>query len=230
MLHSQRIQPLPGARHAAMHHEILVRLRDQAGALITPDRFLPAIESTDLMPVLDKAIVAAALESARHFPPQDVLSINLSGKTICHPGIGDHIREQLLAAQVDPARICFEITETAAIPDEALALEAIEKIRAMGCAISLDDFGAGHHSFLFMRKVRPDFVKIDGAFVRGIFRDDGFDGAVVRSIIEVARRIGAEVIAEYVEDERTMAALVGMGAAYAQGGYIQLPQPVERLR
>lgn len=210
-----------------MHHEMLVRLRDPAGGLITPDRFLPAIESTDLMPALDKAIVAAALASVRHFPPQDVLSINLSGKTICQPGIGDFIREQLLAAQVNPTRICFEITETAAIADEATGLAAIQKIRELGCAISLDDFGAGHHSFLFMRKVCPDFVKIDGAFVRGMFKDDGFDAAVVRSIIEVARKIGAEVIAEYVEDERTMEALADMGAAFAQGGYIQLPELVE---
>ena len=184
------------------------------------------MESSELMPLLDKAIVSAALRSVRCFPAGDVLSINLSGKTLCHPGIGSYIAEQLEATGVEPQRICFEITETAAVPDEALALEVIQKIKGLGCSISLDDFGAGHHSFLFMRKVRPDFVKVDGAFVRGMFEEDGFDSAVVRSIIDVARKIGAEVIAEYVEDEATMTALADMGASFAQGAYIQLPRLV----
>jgi diguanylate cyclase (GGDEF)-like protein len=224
---SQRIQPLAKAKHQAMHHEILVRIRSETGSLISPDLFIPAAERNHLMPLLDKAILSAALESVKLFPKEDVLSINLSGKTISYPGIYEYIRDKLVSTEVDPQRICFEVTETAAISNEALAIEFIKNIKALGCMISLDDFGTGHHSFRLMKEMSPEFIKIDGAFVRQMFKGDGFDTAAIRSIVDVAEKINAEVIAESVENEETMKALAEMGVSFVQGWHIHRPELIQ---
>ncbi len=224
---SQRIQPLAKAKHKAMHHEILVRIRSESGGLISPDQFIPAAERNHLMPLLDKAILSAALESVKLFPVDDILSINLSGKTISYPGIYEYIRDKLISTEVDPQRICFEVTETAAISNETLAIEFIKNIKSLGCMISLDDFGTGHHSFRLMKEMAPEFIKIDGAFVRQMFKGDGFDTAAIRSIVDVADKINAEVIAESVENEETMKALAEMGVSFVQGWHIHRPELIQ---
>lgn len=224
VLLKQKISPLPSAKDKRDHFEIFVRIKSEAGKIVTPDKFIPAAERNNLMPQVDKAIFLAAISSFPLFGEDDVLSINLSGKTVTYPGILDFFKTSISKAGVDPRRICFEVTETAAISNEAEAIELLNGLKSLGSMISLDDFGAGHHTPSLMRAISPEYVKIDGAFVRQMFKKDGFDEAVIKSIVGMAEKIGAEVIAESVEDEKTLKALKRLGVSHVQGYHIHKPE------
>lgn len=224
VLLKQRIAALPSAKDKRDHYEIFVRIKSETGKIVTPDKFIPAAERNNLMPQVDKAIFLGALASFSRFSEEDVLAINLSGKTVSYPGILDFFESAIKKSGVDPKRICFEVTETAAISNEAEAIVLLNGLKSLGSMISLDDFGAGHHTPSLMKAISPEYVKIDGAFVRQMFRQDGFDEAVIKSIVDMANKIGAEVIAESVEDEKTLEALRRLGVSHVQGYHIHKPE------
>lgn len=232
-LFGQPIVSLQGEESGG-HLEILLRMQDEQGELVSPALFIPAAERYGLMPQIDRWVVASTLEAMSRFAseypqePQLCCAINLSGASI-----GDHeflafIRERLADQPVDPQNVCFEITETAAIANLVDATHFINELKALGCRFSLDDFCAGMSSFMYLRHLPVDFLKIDGSFVADLLSDP-IDCAMVEMINQIGHVMGKRTIAEFVESAEILSVLRTMGIDFAQGYHIGKPQPLGEL-
>ena len=227
-------QPIASLRPELLvddHFEVLLRMLDENGELIAPMAFIPAAEHFDLMPAIDRWVISAALAAhspASHTadrPQYSILAINLSGDTLGDKSFPAFVRGELEKFHVNPRSICFEITETAAISDIASARSFIKEFKAIGCQFSLDDFGSGMSSFGYLRNLPVDYLKIDGSFIRNICHDS-IDLAMVESINHIGHIMGKHTIAEFVEDDATIALLRKIGVDYAQGFGIGKPLPL----
>ena len=195
--------------------------------------FIPAAERYQLMPQLDRWVIEHTLaQCASGRLQQDrkgsVLSINISGASLSDARFQSFIRERLAAHAAVAPRLCFEITETAAMSNLDTVVGLIRDLKALGCHFALDDFGSGLSSFAYLRNLEVDYIKIDGAFVRDMVRDP-VDAAMVEAIAKVAHIMGIHTVAEFVEDEETVGALRKLGVDYAQGNYFALPRPIAEL-
>lgn len=227
-------QPIASLRTVPLvddHFEVLLRMLDEKGELIAPMAFIPTAEHFDLMPAIDRWVISAAM--AAHSPasvsadrPLDsILAINLSGGTLGDKTFPAFVKGEFEKFHVNPRSICFEITETAAISDIASARSFIKEFKAIGCQFSLDDFGSGMSSFGYLRNLPVDYLKIDGSFIRNICHDS-IDLAMVESINHIGHIMGKHTIAEFVEDDATIALLRKIGVDYAQGFGIGIPMPM----
>jgi len=207
--------------------EILVRMVDEQGGLVPPMAFIPAAERYQMMPGLDRWVLGAALSAIRSNSPAlsdvTVCAVNLSGQSLCDEHFLASVVELLDQARIDPGRICFEITETAAIANLTRATRFINVLKGMGCRFALDDFGSGLSSFSHLKHLPVDFLKIDGGFVRDM-ANDPVDAAVVETINRIGHVMGIRTIAESVEDETTLKALRALGVNFAQGSAIARPE------
>jgi EAL domain-containing protein (putative c-di-GMP-specific phosphodiesterase class I) len=213
VLHGQPIVEL--ATMQATSVELLIRMRKVKGGkeLVLPGAFLPAAERFDLIQVIDEWAVDRAIEFAA---TGHRVTVNVSAKTISEPRQVDRI-EQAVTASGAPARnLVFEITETAVAENLDAARTFVMRLRALGCAIALDDFGVGHGTFTYLRHLPVDYLKIDMQFVRDLLSDEE-DRQVVQAIVGVARQFKIATIAEGVEDQATLEQLRRMGVDYAQG-------------
>ncbi len=230
-LYFQRIAPIKGDEEGD-HFELLIRMLNDEGAVVTPGFFLPAVERYDLAPTLDRWVLRTALawleESPHRVAALHRCAINLSGKSLNDEVFHEYVDEQLSSSKVPPSKLCFEITETAAITNLRRATDFIRRFKQRGCFFSLDDFGSGMSSFAYLKALPVDYLKIDGAFVKDIV-DDTVDHAMVRSINEVAQVIGVKTIAEFVENEEILQRLRTIGVDYVQGYHVAEPQPLEQL-
>ena len=221
-LYAMPIAGLQGNR--LTHEEILLRLRDDAGDLIRPDRFIPAAERYHMMPLLDRWVIRAVCrhiaERGAAGPPahgaRPMFAVNLSGPSMNDDKLHQYIIDQFVDHGVDPAQICFEITETAAIRNLPKAQELMARLKLLGCRFSLDDFGSGLSSFGYLKSLPVDFLKIDGSFIRGIAQNP-VHRAMVEAIHKVGQVIGIQTIAEFVEDTATLDVVNNIGIDYAQG-------------
>jgi EAL domain-containing protein (putative c-di-GMP-specific phosphodiesterase class I) len=187
---------------------------------------MPAAERFGLIHSVDRWIVRRALVQLSRLHQQGEavrFSINLSGKAFEDAALLPMIRELLDDSSIDPSRVCFEITETAAIAKLSEAEKFISALKTMGCQFALDDFGAGFSSFAYLKSLPVDKLKIDGTFVQGM-ADSQIDQAMVHSMNQVAHALGKQTIAEYVEDAATLELLRDFGVDYAQGNYIGKPR------
>ncbi len=227
-LHAQRIVPLQEGDRAPAHAELLVRLIDESGRQVPPMSFIPAAERYGLMPTLDRWVIRSVLERLARLgalPENTLYAINLSGQSLGDPKMLGFILDQLDATGLAPERICFEITETAAVANLRAASRFINTLRGIGCRFALDDFGSGMASFGYLRQLKVDYLKIDGRFVKNM-RHDATDRAMVHAINDIGHVMGLRTVAEWVEDEETLALLRGMGIDYAQGYAIHRPEPL----
>jgi diguanylate cyclase (GGDEF)-like protein/PAS domain S-box-containing protein len=209
------------------HEELLIRLRDDEGGLTPPGVFLPVAESAGLMPSIDRWVIRAAIELAHRqaLAGEDrVLEVNLSAQSLTDATLG-YIECELARKGVDPCRLLFEITETAAIRNVEHARRFTTRLRSLGCAFALDDFGAGYGSFYYIKHLPFDVLKIDGEFIRTL-PDSPEDQVIVRSIVDAARGLGKRTVAEFVEDQATLELLREWGVDYAQGYHVAKPAPV----
>jgi diguanylate cyclase (GGDEF)-like protein len=225
VLYGQRIEPLRGG--APHHVEVLARIMEDTGALVPPGAFIPAAERYGLMPSVDRYVISRAFEALSTCAPRDrpLLSINLSGLSLADDAFAGFVGAQFRAHRIGHDEVCFEITETAAISNIRQAERFIETFRERGCRFSLDDFGSGMSSFSYLKRLKVDFLKIDGLFVRQVV-DDRFDQAMVRAVQSVAAATGLQTIAEYVESAEIAAWLRGVGVNYAQGYGVHRPEPL----
>jgi diguanylate cyclase (GGDEF)-like protein/PAS domain S-box-containing protein len=203
------------------HQEVLVRIAGAQGKLILPGAFIPAAERYDLMAPLDRWVVTHVcrhIHAERSARPgaAPVYSINLSGISLGDEGMLDHIIAAFEDNAVDPAQVCFEITETAVIANLPRAQAFIGSLRALGCHFSLDDFGSGLSSFGYLRTLPVDYLKIDGVFIRDLARNN-VNRAMVKAINEIGHVMGIRTVAEYVEDPSTLDIVRELGIDYAQG-------------
>lgn len=228
-LHFQRIENIQGDTDTG-HCELLLRMRDQSGALIEPGDFIPGAERYGKMAALDAWVVekAVSIIAGRHatgrLPGRIRYSINLSGATINDPELHDRIGSLLERTGTDPSLVCFEITENSAITHFRGAARFLQKMRALGCKIMLDDFGSGLSSFTYLKMLPVDYLKIDGSLVDDIVSSP-FDLAIIRAIQTVARAFDIPVIAERVECQAVLDKLREIGIEYAQGFHLHRPEP-----
>ncbi|PPD33016.1 MAG: GGDEF-domain containing protein [Methylomonas sp.] len=201
------------------HYEVLVRMRGEDGQTITPDQFIPVAERMGLIHAIDLWVVENAIDFLAALPSymsRISLAINLSGTAFQYPDLLQTIREKLELTWVDAGRLTFEITETAAVDNFERTRDMINKIRDLGCKFALDDFGAGFCSFNYLKTFPVDFVKIDGQFIRNLDNNET-DRILVKSMVEIAGKLGKKTIAEFVETPNIALRLKEIGVNLGQG-------------
>jgi diguanylate cyclase (GGDEF)-like protein len=205
-------------------YEALIRMVNGAGELIAPDQFIPVAERMGLIHDIDLWAVGHAIDRLHGLGPDSAVSINvnLSIYAFRNPALLTLVREKLRETAVDPGRITFEITETAAVENYEQTRMMINHLREFGCRFALDDFGTGFSSFNYLKQFPVDYLKIDGSFINNLLNDP-IDQRLVRSMIEVGRALDKQIVAEFVENAETLALLKQYGVHYAQGNYIGKP-------
>lgn len=226
-------QPIRAIRETeADKFEILLRLREDDGTIIGPGDFIPAAERYNLMPSIDRWVIAESFSFVRtrcsSLPKGTVFCINITAASLADETLLPFIREHLEAASLPPALFCFELTETAAIENFSRATSFIRELKKMGSSFALDDFGNGFSSFAYLKNLPVDYLKIDGSFVQGVAEDES-DYAMVEAINKIGHVLGMKTIAEYVYDEKIHATLERLGVDYVQGYTIAEPRPLEKV-
>ena len=229
-LFRQTIQPLQSDEDGA-HYEILLRMRDENGGIISPGLFIEAAERYGITPSIDRWVIRNAFrwlvsdsdERERLF----MCSINLSGQSLGDEKFLPFVIDQFQMSGLDPTTICFEITEHAAVASYSQVIRFINAIKELGCKFALDDFGTGMSSYGYLKHFPVDYLKIDGTFVKEILHDP-IDREMVRSINEIGHLTGKQTIAEFAENEEIITMLRGMGIDYAQGYGVSEPKRVTR--
>ena len=201
------------------HYEVLLRLRGEGGEVVTPDQFIPVAERTGLIHAIDLWVVENAIDflaSLPNYMSYISLAINLSSTAFQYPDLLSTISDKLEMTWIDAKRLTFEITETAAVDNFEKTRHMINRIRALGCKFALDDFGAGFCSFNYLKTFPVDYVKIDGQFIKNLL-DNETDQILVKSMVEIASKLGKKTIAEFVESSGTALKLKEIGVNFGQG-------------
>jgi EAL domain-containing protein (putative c-di-GMP-specific phosphodiesterase class I) len=235
-------QPVAAIRRGAGHPpytELLLRLRDEGGAIVPPMSFIPAAERYHLMPAVDRWVISSALAqiaqyiAAGELDRLGVVAINVSGASLGEDEFLDFVQAQFVRHRVPHSAVCFEITETTAVTSLQKAIDFMTALRGCGCRFALDDFGVGVSSFTYLKHLPVDYLKIDGAFVKDLLHDP-VDRAMVEAINRIGHLMGKITIAESVENTATLEALRTIGVDYAQGFGIAAPalfgEPSRTLR
>ncbi|MDE2304179.1 MAG: EAL domain-containing protein [Gammaproteobacteria bacterium] len=229
-LFRQSILPLRDQESGA-HYELLLRMRDENGKIVTPDNFMTAAEHYGITPNIDRWVVENAfrwlVSDADEREKLAMCSINLSGLSLGDDKFLPYVIDQLTRSGLDATKICFEITETAAIASFSQANRFIQALKELGCKFALDDFGSGLSSFGYLKHFPVDFLKIDGSFVKEILHDP-IDREMVRSINEIGHLTGKQTIAEFAENAEIINMLRTLGVDYAQGYGISQPQRIAK--
>jgi EAL domain-containing protein (putative c-di-GMP-specific phosphodiesterase class I) len=226
-LFRQTIQPLQPGLPTGAHYELLLRMRDENGTIISPELFIVAAERYGITPGIDRWVISHAfrwlVSEADERERLALCSINLSGQSLADEKFLPFVVDQFRTSGLNGERICFEITETAAIASYSQANRFINALHELGCKFALDDFGTGLSSFGYLKHFPVDFLKIDGSFVKEILHDP-IDREMVRSINEIGHLTGKQTIAEFAENAEIITMLRGMGVDYAQGYGVEEPR------
>ncbi|MDF2445840.1 MAG: hypothetical protein K0S46_1076 [Moraxellaceae bacterium] len=229
-LRCQRIQPLTAGAATGEQYEILLGMREDGGENLPPSEFVQAAERYNRMLAVDRWVVEHTLRWLKEHPAElerlGMVSINLSAHSLTEAQTLGFLLDRVLEHGIPPEKLCFEISETAAITHLADAVDLMQELRRIGCRFALDDFGAGHLSCHHLRHLPLDFLKIDGAFVRGM-GSDAADDIMVRAIHALAHFFGLATMAENVEDEVVLQRLREVGVDHAQGYGIERPRWLE---
>lgn len=234
ILNCQKIAPVDdSAGNADVHYEILLTMLDELGEVVAPTELINAAETYNRMTTIDRWVIRNVLQwmadNRTLLDDFGGFAINVSGHSINDSTFPDFVLEQFGKTQAPTAKVCFEITETAAIANLDNAVDFMNRMRIIGCRFSLDDFGTGLSSYSYLRNLPVDYVKIDGVFVKDI-ADNPADYAVVRSINEIGHYMGKRTVAEYVEDTQILDSLKEIGVDFAQGYAISKPTLLQDLR
>lgn len=209
------------------HYEVLARMKDEDGTVLLPGKFVEVAERFGIIGQIDSviaekamAVQSEALRRGRKFS----FSFNISGKNIGNHEFMSTLRERVSSTSTDPNNLIFEITETAAVQDMESAMRFMSLLRGLGCRFSIDDFGVGFTSFVYLKKMKVDYVKIDGSFIRRL-DEDREDQLFVKAITEVARGMGIKTIAEFVERKEILDLIRRYNVDYGQGYLFGKPMP-----
>jgi diguanylate cyclase (GGDEF)-like protein len=228
ILYRQNIVPLQKQK-MGKHFEILLRMIDNHGNIVSPVSFFPIAERYQLSSKIDRWVLNAVYEYFDLHNDQidtiDTVSINLSGHSLTDNDLEKFIIDKISESKLPPEKVCFEITETAAITNTKRARLFMNNIKSLGCKFALDDFGSGHSSYAYIKEFPTDKIKIDGTFIMNMM-DNPLDYTAVKSICEIAKASGQEVIAEFVEEPNVIEALTKLGVDHAQGYYFSKPEPL----
>ena len=232
VLYAQPIASASAPFGEPWRYEVLVRLRGQDDELLLPGAFIPAAERYGLIGELDRWVIKTALREYAgldHRRARVGIAINISGTSLSDESLPDFVRSELTASGVSPSRICFEITETAAINRLSMAKRFIEDLRELGCSFALDDFGSGLSSFNYLKQLPVDCLKVDGSFVKDMPKDP-VDEAMVKAINEIGHVMGIKTVAEHVDNQAVLSAAVASGVDFLQGFEIGKPVPLREIQ
>jgi FOG: EAL domain len=224
------IQPVRGVR-GDHYHEVLLRMPDERGELISPDMFLPVAQEFGLSSRVDLWVLERTLRfltEHRERLPGQRFAINLAPSTVCRAQLPLEVSRLLRKYSVEAWQLVFEITESSSFGNSPLAAQTLRQLQQMGVRIAIDDFGTGYASYARLKSVDADILKIDGSFIRNIV-SNSLDYQIVASICHLARMKKMLVVAEYVETEEIRSAVHALGIDYVQGYLIGKPVPLESL-
>jgi len=228
-LFRQTILPLQDNTESGAHYELLLRMRDENGSVVSPELFIAAAERYGITPNIDRWVIENAfrwlVSEADERERLSLCSINLSGQSLGDDKFLPFVVDQFRRSGLDASKICFEITETAAVASYSQAKRFIQSLKELGCKFALDDFGTGLSSFGYLKHFPVDFLKIDGSFVKEILHDP-IDREMVRSINEIGHLTGKRTIAEFAENVEIITMLRGLGVDYAQGYGVSEPSRI----
>jgi diguanylate cyclase (GGDEF)-like protein len=206
-------------------YELLLRMTGESGELLPAAAFIETAERSGMVQELDRWVVARALEmlAERERAGEPVsLHVNLSGASLTDISVLEFIERRLDEGDADPGRCTFEITKSAQVEDYATAAGFADRLTEFGCEVAIDDYGAGFSPFHYLKTIPFDVIKIDGAFIRDMPRNDA-DQLTVKAIVEIARGLGKTTIAEFVQDDETTRMLREYGVDMAQGYHLGRP-------
>jgi diguanylate cyclase (GGDEF)-like protein len=229
-LDAQPIVALDGAE-IGPRYELLLRMTDDGGKSVAPDKFLSAAERYQLAPAIDRWVVHRVLailgehaESLVHRGAS--FAVNISGQSLGDQDFSAFLDCELRASGIPPALLTFEVTETAAVANIVRAEALIRRLRDLGFGVALDDFGQGLSSLTYLKTLPVTTLKIDGSFVRDAAADDRSQ-AMLNAIVQLARAMGLSTVAECVESERIHAIVRTLGVDLGQGFFLGRPTPVD---
>ncbi|MGH8211307.1 MAG: EAL domain-containing protein, partial [Steroidobacteraceae bacterium] len=212
-------------------HELTIRLRDDDGRLMPPSEFIPAAERYNVMPSIDRWVVRRAVELLKRRRAAGgtlpMLAVNVSGTSLNEQSFAEFILNMVEEPQIASA-LCFEIAETVAVTGLANVTFFMRELKARGCKFALDDFGTGLSSFMYLKTLPVDYLKIDGQLITQI-ATDAVDRSMVEAISKVGRALGIATVAEWVESEAVLDELKRIGVDFAQGYHIARPRPFAQL-
>jgi len=233
-LFAQRIghvKTLAGSEQG-IHYEVLARMVDKDGSILSPASFLPAITKAGLHSRFDWLVLHLVLDALTQNKALHNLTrlcaINVTGPTICNPNFAALLLEEIARRQLSPGQISIEITESDSLTNVDAARLNVQRLQQEGVRVAVDDFGTGLATYEYIRKLRPDILKIDGAFVTQ-YDQNPVDREIVHSIIRLAASIGAETVAEFVEDAQIASQMAEIGVDYLQGWGVAKPIPIADL-
>jgi len=231
LLFAQKVLPLKTLPFDHGSYEILLRLREEEDNLLPPGGFIPMAERYGMTEDIDRwvvrNVVAWSMEQKRLQPQWDIpmFSINLSEASIINPEFARFVRQELKNSEFPAKQLCFEIGELETISNHDNVANFIAALKPAGCRFTVDDFGSVKLSFSNLSGLRLDFVKIDGVIIQNMFKTPA-DLTKLKAIVNVCVKMGMQTVAEFVEDDRTLAMLREIGVDYAQGFGIDRPGPV----
>ena len=225
-LRCQRVAPIGADPSEHPHYEILLGIKSEGGKIGLPGDFIQAAERTDQMHEVDRWVIRTALKWMAKNPDKldaaGGYSINLSEITLADESSLGYVLERFTKSRVPPAKVIFEVAESAAIDTLSAAVKFIRTLKERGCRFALDNFGTGEASFAHLETLPIDYVKIDGSLVKGIVDNPG-DFALVQSINEIGHFLDRKTVAECVENDAVLTRLRQIGVDYAQGFGIEAP-------
>ncbi|MCB2008604.1 MAG: EAL domain-containing protein, partial [Rhodoferax sp.] len=228
------MQPIMSLKtpNESLNFEVLLRMRDSEGKLVRTDRLIAAAENSGRMGVIDRWVMSTTLawlsEHQRSLTNTRFVCMNLSGASLNDEKFMQDVFA-MLAANADIARhLCIEITESVALHDLNNTRHFIDRVRSFGAKVALDDFGAGYTSFSYLKELPADLLKIDGSFIVNMNRHPA-NVAIVEAIVNLARNLGMQTIAEWAEDTATVQTLAEIGVNYVQGYIVARPQTADLL-
>ncbi|MCE0731872.1 EAL domain-containing protein [Halomonas sp. G15] len=205
------------------HYEVLLRMHDEAGQLISPGVFIPVAERSGQILQIDRWVIRHALQALARINASDIsLAINLSGQSLHDDGLTQYLASELCASGATPGQLILEVTETAAVTDFSTARGVLQSLRELGCRTALDDFGVGFSSFHYLGQLPVDYIKIDGSFIRNL-PVDADSRVIVKAIADIATGFGKQAIAEFVDQEALVPILRSYGISYGQGYHLGKP-------
>jgi diguanylate cyclase (GGDEF)-like protein len=225
-------QPIVSLRAAgnSLSYEVLIRMRDENGGVVAPGRFIGAAERNGLMSQIDRWVLANTLtwidEHPEHRSRLTFATLNLSGASLNDARFVEDAFAMIAEHPHAVRKVCFEITESVALHDVDSTQRFVERVRAFGSQVALDDFGAGYTSFNYLKEIPANYIKIDGSFVKDINLNPA-NYAITRTIVDLTHELGMQSIAEWAETSDTVASLLELGVDYAQGFGLARPMPKE---
>lgn len=224
---AQRIEGLRGDDY----HELLLRLVNSQGEQLAPERFLPVVQEFGLTWEMDRWVLNHALsfiDSSRTRLPAMRFAVNIHAASLFRPHFVSELELLLKQHQVEPWQLILEISEAAENMNFSVGYRTVHRLRRLGCRIAIDHFGTGYASYLQLKTLQADMLKIDGSFIQNMLHSP-LDYQIIESICRVARLKRMQIVAECVESEAVAAALRGLGIDYLQGFAISEPQPLSLL-